>query len=130
VADLEAIAPQVKVISGDRTDFPSLAHALAIAQPDEVDNFAAVSSVAASWQDAQHTTDVTLGNLEPRRDWGFAGDYVQAAWLMMQQPEGDDYVVATGETHSIRDLPDAAFPELIAMMVKSDPDGERSSARS
>lgn len=284
VADLEAIAPQVKVVSGDLTDFPSLAHALAIAEPDEVYNFAAVSSVAASWQDAQHTTDVTakgalnlldairlwagddiarvhyyqasssemfgkaretpqnestllwprspygvakvfahymtinyresygmhassgilfnhesprrgveyvtrkvsravarislglqddltLGNLESRRDWGFAGDYVRAAWLMMQQPEGDDYVVATGETHSIRDLLDAAFaavgiadwsgyvkqdprftrpadidvlcgdaskaraglgwsptvafPELIAMMVKSDLDSER-----
>ncbi len=52
---------------------------------------------------------VTMGNLDAKRDWGFAGDYVQAMWLMMQQPEAGDYVIATGETHSIRDLLDAAF---------------------
>src|SRR3954470_4404994 len=52
---------------------------------------------------------IELGNLDARRDWGFAGDYVEAMWLMLQQPEGDDYVIATGETHSIRDFLDAAF---------------------
>jgi GDPmannose 4,6-dehydratase len=52
---------------------------------------------------------VSLGNLDARRDWGFAGDYVDAMWRMLQQPEGDDYVVATGETHSIRDFLDLAF---------------------
>jgi len=52
---------------------------------------------------------VTLGNLDARRDWGYAGDYVEAMWLMLQQPAADDYVVATGETHSIRDLLDLAF---------------------
>ena len=52
---------------------------------------------------------ITMGNLDARRDWGFAGDYVEAMWLMLQQPEADDYVIATGETHSIRDLLDAAF---------------------
>lgn len=52
---------------------------------------------------------LTLGNLDAQRDWGFAGDYVDAMWRMLQQPAGDDYVVATGETHSIRDLLDAAF---------------------
>src|SRR6187401_313345 len=52
---------------------------------------------------------VTMGNLDAHRDWGFAGDYVEAMWLMMQQPVADDYVVATGRTHSIRDLLDAAF---------------------
>ncbi len=52
---------------------------------------------------------VTMGNLDAKRDWGFAGDYVEAMWLMMQQPEAGDYVIATGETHSIRDLLDAAF---------------------
>jgi len=52
---------------------------------------------------------LVMGNLEPRRDWGYAGDYVDAMWRMLQQPEGDDYVVATGETHSIRDLLVAAF---------------------
>ncbi|MGY1857870.1 GDP-mannose 4,6-dehydratase [Modestobacter sp. SYSU DS0290] len=50
-----------------------------------------------------------LGNLDARRDWGFAGDYVEAMWLMLQQEEADDYVVATGETHSIRELLDVAF---------------------
>ena len=52
---------------------------------------------------------LTLGNLDARRDWGFAGDYVRAMWLMLQQPAGDDYVIATGETHSIRDVLDVAF---------------------
>lgn len=54
-------------------------------------------------------SQVSLGNLDAKRDWGFAGDYVEAMWLMLQQPEADDYVIATGETHSIRDLLDAAF---------------------
>ncbi len=49
---------------------------------------------------------VSLGNLEAKRDWGFTGDYVKAMWLMLQQGEADDYVGATGETHSIRDLLD------------------------
>ena len=52
---------------------------------------------------------LALGNLEARRDWGFAGDYVDAMWRMLQQEEPDDYVVATGETHSIRELLDIAF---------------------
>lgn len=52
---------------------------------------------------------LTLGNLDSQRDWGFAGDYVEAMWLMLQQPQPDDYVVATGETHSIREFLDAAF---------------------
>ncbi|SDI94302.1 GDPmannose 4,6-dehydratase [Frankineae bacterium MT45] len=52
---------------------------------------------------------ISLGNLDAKRDWGFAGDYVEAMWLMLQQPEGDDYVVATGETHSIRELLEVAF---------------------
>ncbi len=52
---------------------------------------------------------ISLGNLEARRDWGFAGDYVEAMWLMLQQDEPGDYVVATGETHSIREFLDTAF---------------------
>ncbi|MEX5634520.1 GDP-mannose 4,6-dehydratase [Parafrankia sp. FMc2] len=52
---------------------------------------------------------VSLGNLESRRDWGFAGDYVDAMWRMLQQDSPDDFVVATGETHSIRELLDVAF---------------------
>jgi GDPmannose 4,6-dehydratase len=53
--------------------------------------------------------NLALGNLEAKRDWGFAGDYVEAMWLMLQQEQADDYVVATGETHSIRELLDVAF---------------------
>ncbi|MCE9612976.1 MAG: GDP-mannose 4,6-dehydratase [Lentisphaerae bacterium] len=49
-----------------------------------------------------------LGNLDARRDWGSAQDYVQAMWLMLQQPQGDDYVIATGETHSVRDFVERA----------------------
>lgn len=52
---------------------------------------------------------LTMGNLDARRDWGYAGDYVKAMWLMLQQPQGDEYVISTGETHSIRDLLDVAF---------------------
>jgi len=50
-----------------------------------------------------------LGNLEARRDWGYAKDYVEAMWLMLQQPKGDDYVVATGEAHTVRELCERAF---------------------
>jgi GDPmannose 4,6-dehydratase len=50
-----------------------------------------------------------LGNLDSRRDWGFAGDYVEAMWLMLQAPRPDDYVVATGESHSVREFVEASF---------------------
>ena len=53
--------------------------------------------------------DLTLGNLDAQRDWGFAGDYVRAMYLMLQQDEPDDYVVATGETHSVREFVELAF---------------------
>jgi GDPmannose 4,6-dehydratase len=52
---------------------------------------------------------LSLGNLDAKRDWGFAGDYVQAMWLMLQQEQPDDYVIATGISHSVRDLVDVAF---------------------
>ena len=53
--------------------------------------------------------ELRLGNLDAKRDWGYAGDYVQAMWLMLQQPKADDYVVATGETHTVRELCEVAF---------------------
>ena len=53
--------------------------------------------------------ELRLGNLESRRDWGFAGDYVKAMWLMLQQEIPDDYVICTGETHSVREFCEAAF---------------------
>jgi GDPmannose 4,6-dehydratase len=53
--------------------------------------------------------ELRLGNLEARRDWGYAGDYVKAMWLMLQQDRPDDYVIATGEAHSVRELVEVAF---------------------
>lgn len=53
--------------------------------------------------------ELRLGNLEARRDWGFAGDYVQAMWLMLQQEQAEDFVVGTGETHSVREFCELAF---------------------
>jgi GDPmannose 4,6-dehydratase len=64
----------------------------------------AVAAIKLGLQDK-----LVMGNLDARRDWGFAGDYVDAMWRMLQQPEGGNFVVATGETHSIRDLLDEAF---------------------
>jgi GDPmannose 4,6-dehydratase len=53
--------------------------------------------------------EIRLGNLDSRRDWGFAGDYVRAMWLMLQQPSPEDYVIGMGETHAVRELCDLAF---------------------
>jgi GDPmannose 4,6-dehydratase len=79
-----------------------------------------VARIALGLQDS-----ITLGNLESRRDWGFAGDYVDAMWRMLQQDTPDDYVVATGETHSIRELLAAAFARVgiddWAPYVRQDP---------
>lgn len=55
------------------------------------------------------SNELRIGNLDSKRDWGFAGDYVKAMWLMLQQDEPDDYVVATGQTHSVERLLDVAF---------------------
>jgi len=55
---------------------------------------------------------ITLGNLDSYRDWGYSPDYCEAMWLMLQQDKADDYVIATGETHSIRDFLDVAFQEI------------------
>ena len=55
------------------------------------------------------TNELHLGNLDARRDWGYAGDYVQAMWMMLQQPTADDFVIATGESHSVRELVEVAF---------------------
>lgn len=64
----------------------------------------AVAAIKMGLQD-----EIVMGNLDARRDWGFAGDYVNAMWLMLQQPEGDDFVISTGETHSIEELLQVAF---------------------
>jgi len=68
---------------------------------------------------------ITLGNLEAKRDWGYAPDYVEAMWLMLQHDTPDDYVIATGETHSIKEFLDVAFDyvgiENWSQLVKQDP---------
>lgn len=64
----------------------------------------AVARIALGKQDR-----VALGNLDAQRDWGYAGDYVEAMWLMLQQPEADDYVISTGQTQSVRTYLDVAF---------------------
>ncbi|MDP3971689.1 MAG: GDP-mannose 4,6-dehydratase [Candidatus Nanopelagicales bacterium] len=64
----------------------------------------AVARISLGLQD-----EIVMGNLDAKRDWGYAGDYVEAMWLMLQQPTADDYVIATGDTHSVSDLLDAAF---------------------
>jgi GDPmannose 4,6-dehydratase len=53
--------------------------------------------------------ELRLGNLESRRDWGFAGDYVEAMWMMLQQEEPDNFVIGTGETHAVREFCEIAF---------------------
>jgi len=64
----------------------------------------AVARILAGRQDKLY-----LGNLKSKRDWGFAGDYVRAMWMMLQTATPEDYVIATGKTHSVRDLLDTAF---------------------
>jgi GDPmannose 4,6-dehydratase len=56
-------------------------------------------------------TELRLGNLQAKRDWGYAGDYVRAMWLMLQQPEPEDYVVGTGETHTVQEFCEIAFDQ-------------------
>ncbi len=63
-----------------------------------------VARIVNGWE-----RELALGNLDAQRDWGFAGDYVHAMWLMLQQPDPGDYVVATGEAHSVRDFAELAF---------------------
>lgn len=81
----------------------------------------AVARISLGLQD-----ELTLGNLEAKRDWGFAGDYVEAMWLMLQQDDADDYVIATGETHSIEELLSTAFKTVgiddWQRFVKQDPE--------
>jgi GDPmannose 4,6-dehydratase len=80
----------------------------------------AVARIRLGLQDS-----ISLGDIDPKRDWGYAGDYVEAMWMMLQQDQPDDYVIATGQTHSVRDLLDVAFRladiEDWSRYVKQDP---------
>jgi GDPmannose 4,6-dehydratase len=67
----------------------------------------AAAKIKCGWQG-----ELLLGNLDAKRDWGYAKEYVEAMWLMLQQPQSDDFVIATGETHTIRDLLCVAFGHL------------------
>ena len=69
--------------------------------------------------------ELRLGDLDAERDWGFAGDYVDAMWMMLQRDEPDDYLVATGETHSVREFAEIAFGHVgldWEQYVKTDPE--------
>jgi GDPmannose 4,6-dehydratase len=81
----------------------------------------AAARIAAGLQ-----TELVLGDLDARRDWGWAGDSVRAMWLMLQQPQADDYIIATGRSHSVRDLLTVAFEHVgiedWAPYVRTDPD--------
>ena len=72
----------------------------------------AVAAIEKGVQDCLY-----LGNIDAKRDWGHARDYVEGMWLMMQQPEPDDYVLATGETHSVREFVELAFAEIDSKVV-------------
>src|SRR5207245_359028 len=111
---------RLKMIYGDLNDGSSLNKILRQVEPHEIYNLGAQSHVRESFVTRKITRAATrikcglqkklyLGNLEARRDWGFAGDHVEAMWLMMQAEKADDYVIATGESHSVRDLLDQAF---------------------
>ncbi len=92
--------------------------------PRKVAHFAAAISLGLE-------RELLLGDLDSRRDWGYAGDYVRAMWLMLQQDEPDDYVVATGESHSVQDLVERAFAHVGLEWrdyVRSDPALRRGTA--
>ncbi|HIH30580.1 TPA: GDP-mannose 4,6-dehydratase [Candidatus Micrarchaeota archaeon] len=71
-----------------------------------------ITLAAAEIKNGLRKEPLVLGNLDAKRDWGFAGDYVEAMWLMLQQKQPDDYVIATGESHSVREFCEAAFSHL------------------
>jgi GDPmannose 4,6-dehydratase len=97
--------------------------------PRRGENFVTRKIARAAARIARNRDDVlVLGNLESRRDWGRAQDYVQAMWLMLQHETADDYVVATGETHSVREFVEAAFAVVDLpweKYVKHDPSFDR-----
>src|SRR5258705_494018 len=116
-SDPHANKTALKLHYGDLSDASALSRLIAKIAPDEIYNLAAQSHVRVSFDSPEYTTDITatlqkklyLGNLDAKRDWGYAGEYVEAMWLMLQQEKPDDYVIATNETHSVREFLEAAF---------------------
>jgi GDP-D-mannose dehydratase len=98
---------------GDLADAVQLSKLLYNLQPEEIYHLGAQSHVRVSFDIPEYTGDViglgTLRILEAKRDWGYAQDYVEAMWLMLQQERPEDYVIATGETHSVREFLQEAF---------------------
>lgn len=85
-----------------------------------------ITLAAAELAAGLRRTPLALGNLDARRDWGFAGDYVEAMWLMLQQSSPEDFVVGTGETHSVREFCQAAFAEVgVDLAWEGEGTGER-----
>ena len=113
---IEHIKERITLIPGDVTDLSCLCRIMENVQPDEVYNLAAQSFVKVSFEEPIHTCNTTgmgfLNVLEAVRlvnPWGFAGDYVEAMYQMLQHDKPDDFVVCTGETHTVREFCEAAF---------------------
>src|SRR2546428_823438 len=118
----------LRLVDGDLNNASSLNRILRTVRPDEIYNLGAQSHDRGSFDIPEYTEEVTgvgaVRLLEAIRDWGYAGDYVEAMWLMLQQEEPDDYVIATGESHTVRELLELAF-EYVHLdwkkYVKNDP---------
>ncbi len=132
---------------GDLSDSVNLVKLLYELKPDEIYHLGAQSHVRVSFDIPEYTSDVTavgtirileairetgvelfLGNLDAKRDWGYAPEYVEGMWRILQLGEGDDFVLATGEMHTVREFAEAAFAHVDLdweKFVKHDPRYER-----
>src|SRR5919197_204301 len=126
---IEHLLDRIDLRPADLLDQLSLVKVIADVRPQEVYNLFAVSGILFNHESPRRGLEfvtrkvsdgvariklgladsLALGNLDAHRDWGFAGDYVRAMWLMLQQRTADDYVIATGKSHSVRDLVEIAF---------------------
>ena len=129
---------------GDLTDTSGLLKIIKDTKPDEIYNLAAQSDVRISFDIPEYTGDnfvtqkivkgvidimlgrkeyLTVGNLNSKRDWGHAADYVKGMWLMMQQDEPEDYVLATGKAHSIKELIEYGFNKYLGVQLQWEEEG-------
>src|ERR671931_173229 len=126
---IEHLLDRIDLRPADLLDQLSLVKVIADVRPQEVYNLFAVSGILFNHESPRRGLEfvtrkvsdgvariklgladsLALGNLDAHRDWGFAGDYVRAMWLMLQQDRADDYVIATGVSHSVRELLEIAF---------------------
>src|SRR5438046_1833772 len=117
---------------GDLADSVNLVKLLYELKPEEIYHLGAQSHVRVSFDIPEYTSDVTgvgtIRILEAKRDWGYAPEYVEAMWRILQRDAGDDFVIATGETHTVREFAEAAFAHVDLdwkKFVKHDPRYER-----